>query len=186
MHPELTNLLPEERIRLLRKDYFIRLLTVGVALGIILVVAMGILLLPTHLYLQQQSDTKQRQLAVVEAGLAASDEVQLEARLKALSGNAALLTTLSSTPTASAVVSTLLSVSSPGITLSGLLFTAGKGGVPGTLAVTGTADTRDHLRAYQLAILATPFAKSADLPISAYASDSNIGFTITITLAPTS
>ena len=184
MYPELTNLLPEERVRRLRRDYFVRLALVVEVLGILLVVSMAIVLTPTYRFLQKQVHTKQEQLTALEARLATSDEVRLEARLKALSANAALLALLGSAPTRSEVIESLLALPSPGITLSGFSFSAGKGTTQGTLAITGTANTRDRLRAYQLTLLEAPFVQSADLPISAYAKDTAIDFTITIVLAP--
>jgi len=48
----------------------------------------------------------------------------------------------------------------------------------------GIAATRDALRNYQIALQNAAFARAADLPVSAYAKDSNISFNITITLKP--
>jgi hypothetical protein len=58
------------------------------------------------------------------------------------------------------------------------------GKAPGTLSVSGIAVTRGALRAYQLALQSAPFAVAANLPVSAYAKDTDIAFTITVTLTP--
>jgi hypothetical protein len=39
------------------------------------------------------------------------------------------------------------------------------------------------LRSYQLALQGASFARAVDLPVSAYAKDADIAFTVTITLA---
>jgi len=52
------------------------------------------------------------------------------------------------------------------------------------LSVSGTAANREALRTYQLALQGAPFTLTAALPVSAYAKDSDIAFTITITLSP--
>ena len=78
----------------------------------------------------------------------------------------------------------VLAISHPGITLSGFDYVPGAGKNPGTLAISGTAATRDTLRNYQTALQSAPFAVTANLPVSAYAKDTGIPFSITVTLAP--
>jgi hypothetical protein len=91
------------------------------------------------------------------------------------------------------MVRSALAIAHPGITLSGFVYTAATTGgtkqaktvrpTPATLAITGVAKTRDALRNYQLALEDAPFALRADLPVSAYAEETDAPFTITITLA---
>ena len=78
----------------------------------------------------------------------------------------------------------VLVIPRPGIVLSGFDYEPSVGKSAGTLAVSGTATTRDALRNYQLALEGASFARSADLPVSAYAKDTDITFTITVTLTP--
>ena len=68
--------------------------------------------------------------------------------------------------------------------LSGFSYTPSSSSGSGTIALSGISATRDALRGYQLALQGAPFARSAALPVSAYAKDANIDFTITITLSP--
>ncbi len=49
------------------------------------------------------------------------------------------------------------------------------------MTVSGMAATRDALRQYATALGGLPYVSKADLPISAYAKDSDITFTITLT-----
>ena len=83
-----------------------------------------------------------------------------------------------------AAVNATLAVPRPGVTLSSFTYVPAAGTNPGTLAISGRAATRDALRSYQLALQSAALARSAVLPVSAYAPDANIAFTVTVTLVP--
>lgn len=184
MPNELTNLLPHERRRALRRSYFLRLGVVSALLVTALTGAAAALLIPTYLLLVESARAKETRLANIEATLASADEATLSARLAALSGNVALLTALSRAPSASAVLREALAVPHPGVTLWNFAYTPAAGGKKGTLAIGGISSTRGALRTYQLALQGAPFSAGADLPVSAYAMDTDSAFTITVTLAP--
>jgi hypothetical protein len=184
MENDLINLLPAERQRVLSREYFIRFGVMAAFLITLLVVAAGILLLPTYVFLVQSATAKQARLTNVEAILSSSNEAALSARLTALSNEAAQLIALGSAPSASDTIRTALAIPRPGIALSGFEYARAAGKVPGTLEISGVATTRDALRTYQLALQNSSFAAAADLPVSAYAKDANIIFTIVVTLAP--
>ena len=184
MHNELTNLLPLERQQVLSRDYFLRLSVVAVLLLTILVGAAGILLLSSYVFLVKSTSVKEERLATIESTLSSIDETALTARLTALSTKAATLIALADVPSASTIIRDVLAISRPGITLSAFAYTPTADKKPGTLAISGSSATRDALRSYQLALQNAPFALSVDLPISVYAKDTNIAFTITVTLAP--
>lgn len=180
----LTNLLPRERHRTLRREYFWRLAVVAAVLGIVLIAAAAILLLPTYLYLSNEVQSRTSRLSAVSTALASSDEAELLERLNALSQDTATLAKLGTAPSASAVVSEVLAISRPGITLSNISYTPAVGNTAASMVISGLAATRDALRNYQLALQGTSFAQGVDLPVSAYAKDSNISFGITITFSP--
>lgn len=184
MRNERTNLVPIERRRAFFRVYLLRLGVVISVLATALTAAAGVLLIPSYVYLVSVERTKTDRLANIETTLASGDEAQLSERLAALSSDADILFTLRDTPSASATLRSLLGVSRPGIVLAGVSYVPDDGGKRGTLAVTGTAETRSALRAYQLALQSAPFAHGAELPVSAYAKDSNIPFTVTVTLVP--
>lgn len=182
MHNGLTNLLPPTRRHQLVREYYFRL---GVVVSIFAVALLGVaalLLLPTYLYLTGSASEKETRLAHITAALASADEVALSTRLAVLSKDAAAIAALSKKPSASVALRAALAVPHPGIALSGLTY------VPETktrtLLITGTAATRETLRAYQIALEGMPGAISATLPVSVYAKDADIGFTITIALTP--
>lgn len=184
MHPDLTNLLPEDRSKLLRSTYFLRLSTVAVSVGALLVFIAALLLIPTYLFLSKEESTRADRLASIKQSLASADETALSARLNALSSDAETLSVLGQTPSGVSILQKLLAVSRPGVVLTSILYTPAGEKTQGALTISGIAATRDALRSYQLALQGSSFAKSADLPVSAYAKDSDIPFAIKITLQP--
>lgn len=184
MPNDLTNLLPPERRRALARDYFLHLGVVVVWFMTALVLAAALLLVPTYVFLAKSSRAKEAHLANIESTLASSDGTALSARLAALTNNMGALVALARSPSASAITRAILAIQRPGITLSGFAYTPADETRPGTFTISGTAATRDALRTYQLVLQSAPFARSADLPVSTYAKDSNIDFTVTVTLAP--
>lgn len=184
MDNEITNLLPQERQRTLSREYILRLSTVSALLATVLAVVAGLLLLPTYVFLTQSAATKQAHLASIQSVLSASNEIELSARLAALSNAATILAALGRAPLASTVLRATLAVPHPGVKLSGLTYTPAASDSHGTIAISGVAATREALRTYQLALQSDPFASVADVPVSAYAKDADIGFVITVTLAP--
>lgn len=184
MNNNLTNLLPQERQRALSRDYILRIVVVVVVLTTTLILAESVLLIPTYVFLNRSENAKKIHLAGIESTLSSADEAILSARLETLSSNVTSLASLSNVPSVSAVVRAMLGVSRPGVSLSGFSFTPPSSNNPGTLTISGSSATRNALRSYQLSLQGASFARSAVLPVSAYAKDTNIAFTITVTLSP--
>lgn len=178
---ELTNLLPPDRLATQRQGYFLRLATVAVfALAGVALVS-GIMLVPSYLYLEHQIQVRERSIAAADANLALSHGKETNARLSALSDTATYLARLATTTTATGALRGVLAVPRPGITLTGLTFTPPTHSGDGQMVLTGSAATREALRTYDDALTQLPFVANADLPISAYAKDADIPFTITLT-----
>ncbi len=184
MHTELTNLLPYERQHALVREYFLRLGVVIVVLLTAITCVAALLLLPTYVLLSASSNAKEMRLASMKSTLSAADEAALSTHLTALSNNMSILTTIARIPSVSTIIRTMLAVSRPGIKLSSLGYKAATPKSPSTIVITGTSATRDALRNYQLALEGVPSIQSANLPISAYAKDTDIAFVVTVTLAP--
>lgn len=184
MSNELTNLLPEARKELIVREYRFRFGVVAALLLSLLVCVAAILLIPTYIFLAANANAKETRLTDIKASLSSGEEATLSKRLSILSSNAASLISLSNTSSVSALVRSVLAVPRPGITLSGFTHTAATGKTNGALTLSGIAATRDVLRNYQLALQGESFVSTAELPVSVYAKDSNIAFTITISLKP--
>lgn len=149
-----------------------------------LTLSAGALLIPTYVFLNGSENAKKMNLAQIESALSSTNEAALLERIAALSANVATVIAMSSSVSVSETIRKILSVSRPGISLSGVSFIPSVGKNPGAVSISGLSATRDSLRNYQLALQEAPFALFAALPVSAYAKDSNIAFVITITLAP--
>ena len=180
MELELTNLLPEERIRSLRRIYFLRLAVVAVLLLSGVTVVHGVLLLPSYMYLRNQVGERAASLATLTTTLAGSEEKEISTRVAALSQDSAHLARLSSVPKASAAVRAIAALPRSGIRLTGFSFAPKESGVA-AMSVSGVATTREALRIFEQSLADQPFVTSADLPISAYAKERDISFTISLT-----
>lgn len=184
MQNELTNLLPEDRQRTLRHGYFLRFGVVATIFLILLTCAAAVLLLPTYVFLAASANAKEIRLASIESTASSTDGSALSTELSALSDDSKILGMLTETPSMSAIIRSVLAIPRPGITLSGFSYAPVGDKNSNVLTISGVSMTRDALRNYQLAMQSAPFATSADLPVSVYAKDADIGFTITVTLAP--
>lgn len=182
MSHDMINLLPPSRSRAFRRNYFIRLTTVGFVLLTVLVIIHGILLLPSYLYASAEVRAETTELAATSATSDATTS-SAEAELSALKNDATYLSRLGTAPSASGAVRAVLSVPHPGITLVDITYTPPASGNPasGKIVLAGMAATREELRAYDLALTGSSFIAGVDLPISAYAEDTNISFSMTVT-----
>lgn len=181
MSVELTNLLPPERIRSLRQLYFFRLATVGMLVLVGVAGIHAVLLLPSYLFLQEQVKGREAVLASLTATLAGSEEREVSARVAKLTEDAAHLARLAEAPAASTAIAAILKLPRPGIGLRGFTFTRATEGKEPSMSVSGVASSREKLRAFEQSLAAQPYVTSTELPISAYAKESDIDFTITLT-----
>ena len=184
MLDQLTNLLPPERERVLFRGYSMRIVIVVLMCVIALTLSAMLLLVPTYVLLEGSTTAKESELARIESTLSSADDAALLTRLTTLSKNADVLIALAAAPAMSTTLRALFALSRPGVTLSGITYTPATSKAPGTLGITGSAATRDALRNYQLTLQGAPFITTATLPVSAYAQDANIAFSIAITLLP--
>lgn len=184
MHNELTNLLPNERKRALRHDYFVRLGAVAALMVTALALSAAVLLLPAYIFLTARASAEKAHLATSKSTLSSSGNAAFSEQLDALSNNTVLLSALAGAPSVSAIIRNALAIPHLGIALSSFTYASATDKNNNTLAISGIAITRDALRNYQLALQSAPFARSADLPVSAYAKDTDIAFTVTVTLTP--
>lgn len=180
-YSELTNLVPASAARALRREYFVRLATMSLGLATLAIAVHGVLLLPAYLYAHAEANREQAQLDRMAASASTAQERAVKAQIASVQSDIAYLGRLSKQPTASGAIRAVLAVPHPGIRLSGFTFTAPASDAQAGMAVSGTASTRDALRAYAASLGQLPYVSKADLPISAYAKDSDIPFTVTLT-----
>ncbi|MGK2908741.1 MAG: hypothetical protein ACSLE1_02930, partial [Sphingobium sp.] len=169
-------LIPPERARSFNQLYFLRLATVSVLLLAGIAMVNGVLLLPTYLYLRDLAQDRAIELSTLASELDGTGEQEIRDRVSSLSGDSAYLARLSALPKASAALGALVVMPHPGITLAGFSFLPASAGA--TMSLSGKASTRDALRRYEQSLRDAPYIDSVDLPISAYAKESDIDFTI--------
>jgi len=183
MPPELINLLPEDRTRLFRRRYFIRLSLAAVVLLILLTGSHALLLVPTHQLLSLQITEHQAELARILSTQGHDDEAVFEAELAALKQSAARIQGIASTRPVTSLLVDMLAIPHTDISLSGFSYTPPAGAkTSSSMSIIGVARTRDDLRRYQLALQTSPLVAAADLPVETYSKSTDIAFTISVTL----
>ena len=80
----------------------------------------------------------------------------------------------------------IIAIGHPGVTITGVSFARGQAVDTHRLSITGKAVSREALRSYASALGSLSYVRTVDLPISAYAKESNIDFSLTLigTLTP--
>lgn len=179
MKYELTNLLPENRLRSLRQVYFLRLATVAVLVLSGVAIVHGVLLLPSYLFVRAQVEEREMRLDALTKTLAGAAEQEVSARVAAIATDSAYLAKRAAAPKASTATQAILAVPREGVRLRGFSFAPQESGAQ--MLVSGVASSRESLRRYEQALADQPFITGVELPISAYAKESNIDFTITLT-----
>ena len=181
MHSELTNLLPEKRAKVLRQEYFVRLLTVTLFTATAVFLGSGALLVPSYLYLNQEISNQKALVASLDAILATSHGKEVNNRFAALAKDAKYLSRLATTTSAVVSVEAILGVPHSGIQISAITLTPPVRGNDGKMVLTGIASTRETLRTYVTTLSRLPYVSNAEVPISVYAKESLIPFTLTLT-----
>jgi hypothetical protein len=184
MFKELTNLLPPSRQLEIVREYHFRLGVVALSVLTVLIISAGVLLIPTYVFLKNSVSTKTNHLTVVAKALTSSDKTSFSTRLVTLSREADAIVALSNISSPSATIRKIITVSRPGISISNFSYIPLGNKKTRTFILSGTASTRNALRNYQLALQKTDTVISAELPISVFAKDADIPFTINITLTP--
>jgi len=177
------NLLPESRAQLFVRDYIVRIGVVFVVFITVLIGVAAVLRVPAYVFLTSRVNDLQKDLMTMKSDSSDNNE-DFSIRLATLSANITRLSVVNPNPLASAIIRNILLVSHPGIAITGMNFTIAAVGKPSALIVSGTAATRAALRSYHSALQTTPTVRSAELPVSVYAKDTDIPFTITLTFAP--
>ncbi len=175
------NLLPESRKKELSRLYYTRLAVVGTLLFSGVFAIHAALTVPTTLHFLQEIKDQTILLAGLGEQLAGSGEKEVSARVKTLNDTGAQLVHTATIGTASGAVRAIINVPHPGVRITGLSFTAGTTDDKKQMKVVGTAASRESLRSYAAALGAVPYISTADLPISAYAKETDIDFAILLT-----
>lgn len=172
------NLLPEERVKELRRNYIARVCNVGLALLSAGTIIGGIFLLPTHAFIKGQYDAAAAELA--ERGIPREQAVESGAVMPN-DGQPAVVQQLERTQPASPLLRDLMNVSRDGIVLTKIEYARAVSGQR-TVICTGKARNRDALAGFVERMKGLPTVSQVQLPVSAYAKESDLPFALTLTL----
>lgn len=178
MSHDVTNFLPPDKRRAFRRGYFLRLGTLALWLLAFLVIAHGVLLIPAYLYAQDLKAQAQTQLSARSLEALGEGHEGITGRIELLETEAQTLIAFFASATATERFDSILQVPANGITLTSLSVDESR------MRITGVAVSREALREYHLALSALSFVAQADLPLSAYAKETDIAFAIDITIRP--
>ncbi len=180
------NLLPDSRKRALANLYLVRVAVVAiVALSAVLGIHAA-LTTPSLVYVNQVVRDRTQQLAGLGVQLAGEEDKQVGERVARLTQTATTLTQNAQGVSASGAVRAIIAIGHPGVTITGVSFARGQAVDTHRLSITGKAVSREALRSYASALGSLSYVRTVDLPISAYAKESNIDFSLTLigTLTP--
>jgi hypothetical protein len=174
------NLIPPDARSRIVTEYWVRVVTAWLFLLAIAATVVGALLLPAYVLV-----TSQVNLSTTEADVARARVGEHGVTTKVLdaaSEEARLIVTSAEDPHLTQVVETIESIIPAGVEATAYTITRQAGGVaPVTLR--GIASTRTTLATFRDALLANPQIARVDLPISNFAKDRDISFTVTITVS---
>ena len=175
------NLLPDTRKQALVRLYLTRVGVVAALLLSAVFLVHATLALPSYLYLHQVIAERTQEVSDLGERLAGSKVREVSARVAALNASATYLSQTQSRATASGAIRAIGSVSHPGVRLTGFSFSQPVAITSAPkMTLTGNAGSRETLRAYVSALGTLPYISKVDLPISAYAKETDINFTITL------
>ncbi len=182
MNRDLTNFLPEDKKRAFRQLYLARVMTALVSMLLVVLFAHIALMFPTYLYVRQEYDVKAKRLADIADTTEKSKQEEVSKRITSLHANLERLHGFLAQPHSMPMIKSILAISGKGIHITSISSSSGEPQATAfSMRITGVADTREQLRAYQLSLSALPFVSSADLPLSAFAKEKDIPFSIAIT-----
>ncbi len=179
MYSKPINLLPLSDVKRAHREYLVRLGTVVTAALSILVFVQMALLFPSYAMLQ----ARHRQLKTASEYLAqitAQNIQSIKTRIDALNGQATFFGTLSGAPSATVAIGQVLSIARNGVLLKEITYTAPQKGKQAQIIISGIANDRRTLQLYQESLQRASYISSADLPVSVYAKNTDIKFTITL------
>src|SRR5690606_9691024 len=110
--------------------------------------------------------------------LGSSEERSIAQRREQVEASARELSSVIASAEVTPALRAILSVPSEGVRVTGISAAPGASDADARMSVTGVASTREALRRYHSAVAALDFVKNADLPLSVYAAETELAFTI--------
>jgi hypothetical protein len=176
---ELTNLLPEAESNDYRTRYYLRVATVALYALVILILMHALLLVPTYLYFAEDMRQKQSSFEQLSERLELMKDEESVARIAYIEEEARRLLSHNGSTKVLPALHGILSTPRPGVVLDGFSVTP-YDVEDERIVVTGVADSREALQAFRQSLLKNSNAKTVELPIGAFAKESEIPFELIV------
>ncbi len=172
------NLLPKSALKIVRREYGVRILVIALLVATFNLFAFALLTLPTDFLIQ----SLQKNISSNLEDAMATEKSYLALRAKVSETNS-LIALLSerSDVRCTDLMSTLDEFSGNDVFISEFAF----GKQDGVVVLTGVANSRASLSGFRNTLESSDIFSSADLPLSNLAKDSDIPFTMTVTMSNT-
>lgn len=170
------SLLPEEYRKKLQTEYRIRLAVIGLIGILALAIISGVFVFPTYLRVTTENSISQLQKQALEKQIAIQTGQNSSNDIKSIKQNLSIATL--DQRSVIKVISAVVQTQSSSIKLTSFSYTYNP--KASTLMISGIALDRQSLQTFQKKLSAQSIFKSADLPLSDYAKDANIPFSINL------
>ena len=172
------NLLPENLKKEIKSNYRFRLVAVALLLLIFLQFTTLIFMLPSWIssYYREKDEGSQEQK--MNQSLSSADIASIDSQIKTINSRIKILNSALNYPHLIPYINLILGQKTNAIKLSTIDFNLNSSNV--TISLNGISDTRDSLLAFVKVLQATGQFKNVDLPISNFAKDKNINFSLNL------
>jgi Tfp pilus assembly protein PilN len=170
------NLIPAYKRKALRKDYLMRLATVGLGLFAVVMAIGTLTLAPTYFLAYSKLNAIRTEAGLVEESISRREEPMSVATLRETQDQLKIVLTEQDRDLLSDMVAEIVEQKLPGISITGIFYE--RGGVDFELTVTGIANQRDTLLAFKETLEALEWFVAVNLPVSNLATERNLSFTL--------
>lgn len=170
------NLLPQEHQRDIRKEYIHRRRTLFFFILCFVFVSGFITLLPSYV-LSVQKENEVLTLEAKDDNVQTADILKLNKSVTELKANASLVITDTPKKLVHEIFAEILGKASSNISIKSLLYRK-QGADPLEVSVVGVAKTREGLLSFAKALESIPSFSHVDVPVSNFAKDKNIEFSL--------
>lgn len=174
------NLIPPPAKKSVLREYWVRAVTVWLILWSLTLLASAAILLPAHVLVGSQVTTYKA--SAIAASEQTEDYEAVTTSLRQASREARLVVDEADKMLLSELIARFEELQEGGLEITEIAISRSEDGIA-PIAITGVAADRQTLASFRDRLLAEAVAETVDLPISNLASDRDIRFTITVTLA---
>jgi hypothetical protein len=176
------HLLPDKEKKTLEREYRYRLLLVGLCFVLATLVVASVFLFPSYILSKRKLDDVTFRNTQMKKSIHAKTDPALANFLSTLKDNLSALKSTSQMASSSVLIKDITDKKSSGIYLN--QFSISNEGTTESILLSGKASNRDNLIHFYRDLQGDAHFSKVDLPISDFAKDKDISFTITISVKP--